>query len=111
MDDALADLRADRLADPSLLIYGGAYHLYVSRQRGTRWATALLASHELAIWRPVDDGDAVLAGQDEDAERLGVRGADALPMGDRIEVVHEGLDGLSGSLRFAARPATEAGEL
>ena len=110
MGPALAALAADEIADPSLVAHDGAYQLYLSRRRGTRWGTALLTSHELVWWRPLDDGGAILTGH-VDAERLGVRGADATSVGERIELVHVGLDGLGTTLRWAARPATDDGTL
>ena len=47
-------LDADAIGEPSLSVQGASWRLHVSRRRGTRWVTALLASDELLAWREVD---------------------------------------------------------
>ncbi len=97
-----AELYADELREPSLVIVNGGYQLFLSVRHGTRWRQALFASAELLYWRLVDDR--ALEGEGDGRESLGVRDLDIVNRGGSLEVVYVGLDGARETLHRATRP-------
>jgi predicted GH43/DUF377 family glycosyl hydrolase len=94
---------AHEVADPSLVIVNGAYHLFFAGRRGTRSSIGLLLSDDLRFWRAIDG--AVLE-PDGAIDRVGVRAPDA--MVDASGVVHlyyVGDDGHGRLLRRTSRIA------
>jgi hypothetical protein len=62
----------------------------------------LAVSDELLLWRSMGE---VLGNSDEDFDRLGARGADAVSEPGRIGIVYSGQDGVSFRLGTASRTA------
>lgn len=91
---------------PSLVLHDRAWHLYVPVRRGTRWSVELLASEEALVWRHVGP---TLSPSGQGFDRLGVLAADAMALGDRVEVVYEGDDGVRRRLGWASRAGTRGG--
>ncbi len=99
----------DEVDDPSLMVRGGAYQLYYSLRRGTRWSIGALASDELVFWRPLNSGDPVLEASSSGFDRLGVRSPSVVGRDSTVELVYEGLDGVRGLLGRTARQSAPAG--
>jgi predicted GH43/DUF377 family glycosyl hydrolase len=93
---------AHEVADPSLVVVNGAYHLFYAGRRGTRSSIGLMLSDDLRFWRPIED--AVL--EPDAVDRIAVRAPDAVV--DDEGVVHLyfiGDDGRSSRLRRTSRIA------
>lgn len=97
----------DALGGLSLVIHDHAYHLYFAQRRGTRWQIGLLASDAFVSWRRVDD--AALGASGVGFDRLGASGPAARSLGDEIELLFVGHDGVRNTLARTHRLATDDG--
>jgi len=102
-EDQLSGFDADEIADPSLIVHNGAFHLYYAGRRGTRWGIGLIASDEIVEWRSAADGPQVLAGDGSGFDRVGLAGPDAVSRDTDIELVYQGSDGSRAGLGLAQR--------
>lgn len=98
---------ADALGGLSLMIHDHAYHLHYARRRGTRWQVGLLASDAFVSWRRVDD--AVLGASGAGFDRIGASAPSARSLGDAVELVFVGHDGVRNTLARTRRLATSNG--
>lgn len=100
---------ADEIAEPSLVIHNGAYHLYYAGRRGTRWRIGMLASDELLNWREIGDGGPVLSSDGNGRDRVGVRHPDVWAQPGSVELFYTGNDGARDTLFRALRRSTAGG--
>lgn len=98
---------ADEIAQPSLINWDGAFHLYYAGRRGTRWGIGLLASDNFLTFRVVTPTTPILSGDDAGFDALGVRGADIEIVDGLAVAIYEGTDGSSSGIGFAQRPTPE----
>lgn len=100
--DASFAFDAHEIADPSLVIVNGAYHLFYAGRRGTRSSIGLMLSDDLRFWRPIED--AVL--EPDAVDRIAVRAPDAVVGEDGVvHLYFIGDDGRSLRLRRTSRIA------
>jgi hypothetical protein len=90
------------LTEPSLIVHNSAYQLYYARRSGTRWAVEAAYSDELLLWRPLGES---LGGTGEGFDAMGARSPDAVSLGDRIDIVYSGQDGVTFQMGTAFRTA------
>jgi len=101
---------ADEVAQPSLLVWDGAFHLYYAGRRGTRWAIGLLASEDFITFRDVTPTMPILSGDGTGFDALGVRGMDIEIVDGFAVAIYEGTDGVETGIGYARRatPAVAA---
>ncbi|MBW2464023.1 MAG: hypothetical protein JRH11_20410, partial [Deltaproteobacteria bacterium] len=95
---------ADEVAQPSLLVWDGAFHLYYAGRRGTRWAIGLLASEDFLSFRDVAPTTPILSGDNVGFDALGVRGVDIEIVDGFAVAIYEGTDGFETGVGYARRP-------
>ncbi len=95
---------ADEVAQPSLINWDGAFHLYYAGRRGTRWAIGLLASEDFLTFRNVAPTTPILSGDNVGFDALGVRGIDIEIVDGFAVAIYEGTDGFETGIGYARRP-------
>jgi hypothetical protein len=98
---------ADEIGSPSIRVVDAAYHLYFAGRRGTRWGIGVWTSGELVYWRHVSATAAILGGDGDGFDRLGVRDPEILAEGAETRLYYVGGDGESERLGVASRPRPE----
>lgn len=99
------DLGATEVAAPSLVIHHDAWILHYAARRGARWSIQLLVSQDMRVFRSMGT---VLEGSGAAGafDRLGVSHPDALSVGDEVQLLYAGHDGIGRRLGRVRRAAS-----
>ncbi len=101
---SLAAFDHDEVAAPALAFAGGVWRIYYAGRRGTRWGIGLLISEDRRYWRLANDGEAVLRGDGEGFDALGVAAPSVATVGGEVRLYHGATDGVAWSIALARRP-------